>query len=436
MSSSQLNAQLQKAQDLIDNDKNYDAAEKIYLELLNDNIDESIIYKLSNIYILQKDVPNFKNLVLRILNLKLDSKNVKIFKKLIDFFNFLPNSYDDQIEIIKKAIELSISNKKIFLKNFLSIKLANLFYLTSNFTESLSIINSLLKEFKKLDDKPSLVDVNLLSAKVYHKLRNLPKSKASLTSARTAANSIYCSSLTMADLDLMSGVLHCEDKDYKTAFSYFYESFESYHNLYENSTKKKTSNTTENNLSVNQFQIYYEKACKVLKYMLLSKIMLNLFDDVNNILTAKYTKDFYQSTDIDAMKAIASAFNKRSLTDFNNSMKQYNDQLMSDDLIKSHFNALYDNLLESNLTKIIEPFDCVEISHISRIIGLDSKQVEGKLSQMILDKIFYGVLDQGNGWLYIYDTPHHDDTYDSALELVGQLNKVVDQLYEKASVLY
>ena len=55
---------------------------------------------------------------------------------------------------------------------------------------------------------------------------------------------------------------------------------------------------------------------------------------------------------------------------------------------------------------------------------------------MILDKIFYGVLDQGNGWLYVYETPNQDATYDSALELVGQLNKVVDQLFEKASVLY
>ena len=70
------------------------------------------------------------------------------------------------------------------------------------------------------------------------------------------------------------------------------------------------------------------------------------------------------------------------------------------------------------------------------MIGLDAKQVEGKLSQMILDKVFFGVLDQGKGWLYIYDTPHQDATYDSALELVGELDKVVDQLFEKASVLY
>ena len=116
--------------------------------------------------------------------------------------------------------------------------------------------------------------------------------------------------------------------------------------------------------------------------------------------------------------------------------KTYRDVYKRQDLTRSHFNALYDTLLESNLCKIIEPFECVEISHISKMIGLDAQQVEGKLSQMILDKVFYGVLDQGNGWLYVYDTPHQDATYDSALELVGELNTIIDQLFEKASILY
>lgn len=357
-------------------------------------------------------VPRSRDMMMKLAK----SKIAKVLRALLDDFDMIPDSLDTQIKICQDSIDFASKEKRIFLKHSLSIRLATLYYQKTHYNESLQLINDLLRQFKKLDDKTSLLEVHLLECKVYHKLRNMAKSKASLTSARTSADSIYCPTLTMAELDLMSGILHCEDKDYKTAYSYFFESFEAFH-----------SQTGPNT---------FDKACQVLKYMLLSKIMLNLIDDVKTILNAKYTKETYQSRGIDAMKAVAEAYNNRSLLEFNTAMTTYKEELMGDELIRSHFNALYDTLLESNLCKIIEPFECVEVSHISKIIGLDAQQVEGKLSQMILDKVFYGVLDQGNGWLYIYDTPQQDATYDSSLELINQLNGVVEQLFEKAAVLY
>ena len=116
-------------------------------------------------------------------------------------------------------------------------------------------------------------------------------------------------------------------------------------------------------------------------------------------------------------------------------MIQYSTELKSDDIIKNHFNSLYDQLLQVNLLKIIESYECVELEHIAKVIGLNVKQVEGKLSQMILDKVFYGVLDQGNGWLIIYDEPKKDGAYEASLDLVKNLSGVVDLLYEKATAL-
>lgn len=424
-------SELQRARDLV-REKKYADAEKVYLELLkgaenetkepstkSKNEQEVCLLELGDLYVVTNDKAKLREFIPQSTQYMMQfakSKTAKVLKALIEDFEKVPDSYDDQIYVCQKSIEFAKKEKRVFLQHSLSIKLATLYYLKKQYKDSLDLNKELLREFKKLDDKPSLVDVHLLESKVYHKLRNLAKAKASLTAARTAANSIYCSTATIAELDLMSGILHCEDKDYKTAFSYFYESFENFHNL-----------STHNS---------YEKACLVLKYMLLSKIMLNLIDEVKTILNAKYTKETYQSRGIEAMKQVAKAYNSRSLLDFNAAMRQYKEEIMGDELIRSHFNALYDTLLESNLCKIIEPFECVEISHISKMIGLDPQQIEGKLSQMILDKVFFGVLDQGNGWLYIYETPHQDATYDCALELIGELDTVVDQLYEKASALY
>jgi hypothetical protein len=60
------------------------------------------------------------------------------------------------------------------------------------------------------------------------------------------------------------------------------------------------------------------------------------------------------------------------------------------------------------LIRVIEPYSSVELSWIAQEVGQAVQVVEDKLSQMILDQVFYGVLNENEGTLEIHDEPSED----------------------------
>ncbi|GAA5962386.1 hypothetical protein JCM21900_005102 [Sporobolomyces salmonicolor] len=334
------------------------------------------------------------------------AKTAKLIRTLLDYFSAIPGSTQVQIEATRESAEWAKGEKRIFLKQNLETRLVGLYIENQNYKDALNLINSLLRELKKLDDKLILTEVHLLESRVNHALSNMPKAKAALTSARTAANSIYCPPLLQAQLDMQSGVLHAEEKDYKTAYSYYFEAFEG------------LSSQDD------------PKAVAALKYMLLCKVMLGLSEDVSSIISGKLAQK-YAGPDVDALKAVAKAHEDRSLADFERLLQERKKELSDDPIIRSHLSALYDTLLEQNLVRIIEPYSRVEIAHVAELVKQPVREVETKLSQMILDKVFHGILDQGAGCLIVFDEPEIDKTYDASLETIGHVSQIVEQLFQR-----
>ena len=130
--------------------------------------------------------------------------------------------------------------------------------------------------------------------------------------------------------------------------------------------------------------------------------------------------------------------------------RRYRTEFSQDPIIKHHLAALFDRLLEQNLLRIVEPYSVVEISYIASHVELSIQEVEGKrvdynsdvtfdtdlavprLSQMILDKVLDGVLDQGRGCLVLFDSPEKEEGYEDAVKMIAEVGRVVESLWGKA----
>ncbi|XP_059929740.1 26S proteasome non-ATPase regulatory subunit 11A [Gadus macrocephalus] len=415
-------AEFQRAQSLLGTDRNasIDILHSIVKRDVQESDEEAVRVKEQSILelgaLLAKtgqaaELGGLLKYVRPFLNSISKAKAARLVRSLLDLFLDMEAATGQEVELCLECIEWAKTEKRKFLRQALETRLISLYFDTKRYPEALQLGTQLLQELKKMDDKALLVEVQLLESKTYHALSNLPKARAALTSARTTANGIYCQPKLQAALDMQSGIIHAaEEKDWKTAYSYFYEAFEGYDSI--DSSRAITS----------------------LKYMLLCKIMLNLPDEVHSLIGGKLALR-HAGRQTESLKCVAQASKNRSLADFEKALTEYKRELRDDPIISTHLDTLYDTLLEQNLIRVIEPFSRVQIAHISTLIKLGKGDVERKLSQMILDEKFHGILDQGAGVLIIFSEPLVDKTYEAALETVQNMSKVVDSLYNKAKTL-
>jgi hypothetical protein len=170
--------------------------------------------------------------------------------------------------------------------------------------------------------------------------------QAALTSARTSGASIYTPPPLQSALDIQSGILHAEEKDYKTAYSYFFEAFEAQASAasFAPPVKAREGEGADGAVpasSGEQIDTEGKGALEALKYMLLCKVMLNLVrssflrarpvfysaqpEDVHSLLSIKLALKYAQLRDVESMRAIARAHQDRNLADFEKALRDYKD---------------------------------------------------------------------------------------------------------------
>ncbi|KAJ7437699.1 hypothetical protein FB451DRAFT_1450443 [Mycena latifolia] len=347
------------------------------------------------------------------------AKTAKLIRALLSHFGAIPNSTETQIRV-KQSRDASGVHVRMLL-HVPHIYILTLDLDLHHYRPALTIIETLLTELKHLDDKLILTEVHLLESKVYRGVGNVTKAKVRLypecrvnLCTRTSATSIY-----------MPPPLQ-SDKDYKTVHSYFFEVFESQACMVSFTPPVKAregDNTGADGVvpvpTAEELDTEGKGTLEALKYMLLCKVMLNLPEDVHSLLSIKLALKYAQLQD------------DQNLADFEKVLHDYKDELSSDPKIRSHLAALYDTLLEQNLLHIVEPYSVIQLEYVTECVGQGRQAVAAKLSQMILNKVFHGVLDQGHGCLSDVEADRCADNIRNVIETLQQVGKDVESLYAK-----
>lgn len=371
-------------------------------------VKESAVTSLGQLYASQGNAEAVRTLLSELrplLKAFPKAKTAKLVRLLIESLSEVPDTTQLQLEVCKEQVAWAVEEKRTFLRHRIEARLVALHLAAKDYPSALALISKLLTEVKRLDDKLLLVEVHLLESRTHHALRNVPKAKAALTAGRAAANAIYIPPLMQSQIDTQSGVLHADEGDYKTAYSYFYEAFEGLNSLESPNAGSR------------------------LKYMLLCKIMTGKSEaqEVAGTIATKAGLK-YSGDEVDCMAAAAKAYADRSLEAFQAALSKYSTQLTEDPFVQRHLKDLYGTLIEENLSRLIEPFSRVEISHVAELIELPLQDVEAKLSQMILDGKLAGTLDAGAGCLEVFTNTATEGVYPAVLAALTNIGEAIDSL--------
>ena len=368
------------------------------------------INHLAEKYRENNELQNYFKLISEIKEIKNTNNTflVKLTDKLIAKLKKRKELLDEIVKVCEEITKFCDETNNISMKSKIQTRLAEVYYIHEHYAKALEICNKVIFDLKRYEDNLGLIQLLLLESKIHYVTNGISKSKAALTSVKTLVTKVYVEPKLQANIDMQAGILAAHEKDFNLAYSYFFEAFDVY-----NIPNQKRRN----------------KGLRAFQYMIMSKIVGDHIEEVNNVVLSKQGKD-YLGKEVDALRSIESAVKENSIKLLKENIEK-NQEYFKDPIIRYHINNLHNDLLEKNLIKIIKPYSVVEIDFVAKSIGLNYQDVLNKLRQMILDKKINGILDQGKGSLIIYDVESSNPYLDKSIETFKNLEKVVEALDKK-----
>ncbi|KAI5190769.1 26S proteasome regulatory subunit N6 [Nematocida sp. AWRm77] len=321
----------------------------------------------------QKNIDRVEEVLDVIANAKSISRasSALLLKSSLDTVEKEGRGQIDCVRVYDRMIKWAESNRRNLLKLDFKMRKAENLLAQKHYKECLELIAETAKVLKQADDKIGLVKLYYLESKVYYELKNLPRAKSSLTLSRSTSTFVYCPSHLQAKMDLLNGVYLADERDYNTAVSYIMEALEGF------------SLAQDAKMGV-----------QCARYLILMKIMENKVRDAKVLLSHKLVAPHKKDQCIEMLGVIAACVGDRNLRECNDIIQKNLDTISQDRFLVSHLMFLCDNLIDSNILKIIEPYSNISVEYIGHTLGFDTPTIENRLRRMILDRRIIGTIDQ------------------------------------------
>lgn len=317
------------------------------------------------------------------------------------------------LQVSNQVLEWATREKKEFLKTKLVVRVAEIYFVRGESRKAKEMIERVIGEAQAIDDKALLIESELLEAKILATWEDWPKAKAALSSCRANCNKVYVAPQIQAEIESVSGQIHLAERDYTIASSYFIESLEGFHQHGESA-----------------------KAARTFRYLLITKILMDKIGEAEQLVDGKHGEIYSRFDDTScALLDILKATKAKSLVELSNALKKEEKALKRDQVVFGQLEALYGQLLEKNILKLLLPYSRVELERLTSKLQVSADVVEQKLCEMILDQKLKGSIDQERGVLIILADEPKSEVFESSLEIIKNLDAAVDVLFERSKKL-
>ncbi|RWA05334.1 hypothetical protein EKO27_g9772 [Xylaria grammica] len=146
-----------------------------------------------------------------------------------------------------------------------------------------------------------------------------------------------------------------------------------------------------------QLKVLYQKALRVLKYLLLTTMLMK--SDINPF-DSQETKPYRNDPRITAMTELVDAYQRDDMHQYV-SVLQKNQDILADPFIAENIDEVTRNMRTKAVVKLIAPYANLRLSWIAQKLRISEPEVRDILGYLIIDGKIRGKIDQQSGILEI-----------------------------------